>query len=175
MEVWVEGFKILGAVLGLLAFLWKVWDSRVSYLHISVQVLKADTGISVKAVVENKSLVPKHLDYAAILIGPENESPVETATHIAKHIERDVMINHTNDIEQLSVDGPVYCDGGRALIPLPFFYSEQVRVADEILAYSSPISLDKFQYKANVPYSVRFFIFGRNRLHRSSQDLMLLS
>lgn len=175
MEGLVEWLGIIGGLLGILAFLWKVWDSATSYLHISVEVLKADAVISVKTVVENKGLVPKSLDYAAILIGPENENPVETAKSIAKHIGGDIILKHTNDIEKLRVTAPIYCDGERALIPLPFFYSEQVRIADEMLTYSSPISLDKLQCNGSMPYSVRFFIFGRNRLHRSSQDLMLVS
>ena len=161
--------KLIGGILGIIAFLWKIWDVVSSYLHISVQVSKTENMASVKTQVQNKSLRGKSLTKALLLIGPENEDPLETANYISKEIGQGIDFEYTNDIEFLQARVPIYSDNKRALVPLPFFYSEQVRVADESLTYRASLDLSKLE--KNLHYSVRFFIFGKNRLHRSTQDL----
>jgi hypothetical protein len=47
--------------------------------------------------------------------------------------------------------------------PLPFYYEENVDVADEALSYEHVIDCEEFPVGT---YGVRFYIEGRPRLHR---------
>jgi len=169
-----EAIKLIGGILGIIAFFWKIADEFFSYLHIAVKAEKDNQGIvTALATVENKSRRRKNIAYALILIGPEDESPVETAGMLATKIGTGIQIKYTNDIEHLRTDKPVYLDDGRAFIPLPFFYSEQVDIGDEVLTYRCLI--DTTRIPKETPYSIRFFVFGKGRLHRSTQDMFVLN
>lgn len=164
-----EALKIIGASLGVIAFAWKVWDSFASYLHIYLEKPQLErNSVTISARIENRSLFDKKVTYAILLIGPEHEDTVTTARMIASRLGHQAQIHYTNDIESLITDKPVYEDQGRALIPLPFFYLEQIAIGDEDLSYRTYLPISKFE--PDIPYSVRFFIFGRRRLHRSTQD-----
>lgn len=175
MDTIIDIVGLIGGLLGIIAFLWRVTDQFQSYLHLALHV-KYDKGsgiVTALATVENKGTRRKNLDYALLLIGPELESPIKTAQEIAVVEGIDVQISSTNDVvEYLRRDKPIYTDTGRALIPLPFFYSEQVRIADETLTYKTLI--DQAKMKKGEPYAVRFFIAEKRRLHRSTQDLFVL-
>ena len=56
---------------------------------------------------------------------------------------------------------------------LPFYYSENIGVADEDLTYSALIDTSKLQ--ANSGYEARFFITTGKRLHRSTQTSFVLT
>jgi hypothetical protein len=60
----------------------------------------------------------------------------------------------------------------RAIIPISFYYSENVNIGDETLSYRAPISLKGFD--PATPYAVRFFLFAPGRLHRSTQDTFII-
>lgn len=166
---------LIGGLLGIVAFIWRVRDQLQSYLHLALHVEYDKRGgvATALATVENKGTRRKNLDYALLLIGPESESPIKTAQEIAAVVGIDLQISSTNDVvEHLRMDEPIYTHTGRALIPLPFFYSEQVRIADETLTYKTLI--DPTKMKKGEPYAVRFFIAEKRRLHRSTQDLLVL-
>lgn len=165
----LEALKIVGALLGIFAFGWKVWDIFSSYLYISLSVNVTDNEcISALTTVENKSPLAKRIDNAVLLIGPESESPIETFNLIFKHSKFDFTVKSTNDIVANRLDGPTYGPDGRVLIPLPFYYSENVAIGDERLSYRSPIDVGAIE--AGKPYSVRFFVSTQGRLHRSTHD-----
>ncbi|MBE9594839.1 MAG: hypothetical protein IMF19_15315 [Proteobacteria bacterium] len=171
----VEIFKIIGVFLGVIAFFWKIFDLFGSYLRINLEVKQEGTGssrsVSALTTVDNKGFLSKRIDYAGLLIGPEDEDPVITAKHIAKELNIDEnKIAYTNDLYILRTDSPspIYT-GRRAFIPLPFFFDEQVNIGDETLRYHCTI--DTVRLIKNTSYSVRFFIFTKHRLHRSTHDL----
>ena len=62
--------------------------------------------------------------------------------------------------------------GGRSLMPIPFYYIENIDIADETLTYRVPINIENFV--PSTPYAVRFYLFAANRLHRSTQDTFLI-
>jgi hypothetical protein len=175
MDTFGNTLSKIGAVLGIIAFFWNVLDAFANYLHIDLAIeqhkLNSKRYVTALATVENTGRLAKRIDYALLLIGPEDETPVATAKHIAKQINFDPdRISFTNDISLLVTSTPEYAkDGQRALIPLPFFFSEQLTIGDETLKYRCTI--DKSKLAKNSSYSVRFFIFGEYRLHRSTQDL----
>ncbi len=55
-------------------------------------------------------------------------------------------------------------NGGRILIPLDFFYSENVKIGDEQLTYSVPVQCNSFI--VDTPYSIRLFVWNKCRLER---------
>ena len=73
--------SIVGALAGTIALLWRLYDEIIrSFLGISIEVSEPANGwITVLTTVENKSLRPKPVNFAMLLVGPEKESPVQTA------------------------------------------------------------------------------------------------
>jgi hypothetical protein len=166
----VEIVKILGGVAGIVALVWRFIDEFGTWIRISVKVSGLSDGwISALTMADNKGNRPKPIEFACLLVGPEDENPVETATTLATTLDLKVLINHTNDIEMLKNASCVpFYSNGRALLPLPFYYSENIDIADETLTYRAPIDTSKLN--PGVAYSVRFFIFLKGRLHRSTHD-----
>lgn len=130
-----------------------------------------DGWITVLTTVENKGTRSKRLDYALLLIGPEEESPIETTNKLSEMDDLE-EVTCTNDI--------VYLYGGghrtiqqkdRILIPLPFFFSENVVIGDETLTYRTPIFVKNFSPSSS--FSVRLFVADNKRLHRSTQDCFI--
>jgi hypothetical protein len=164
-----EFLKLGGGVAGLVALGWKVVDEFGSHLRISLEVNEAkNEWVTVKTVVDNKGNRAKKIFYAILLIGPEVENVMDTARFLASKSGYMGSLLYTNDLQEFHVGQPVVHDS-RALIPLPFYYSENIAVADETLTYRIPVTLSGWQ--TGVAYAVRFFLFpaGR-RLHRSTQD-----
>ena len=167
-----EWIKLLGGLAGLAALAWRIVDEFGSYLRIAVKAdLPKDDWVTVLATVDNKGNRPKDVSYAFLLVGPESESPMESARIVARKVGYDGVLRYTNDLANLSLEAPVYADG-RAFIPLVFFYSENVRIGDETLTYRVPV--DVRQLRAGLPYAVRFFVFPKGRLHRSTHDCFVI-
>jgi hypothetical protein len=173
MEKLAEWLKVLGGIAGLIALVWRFVDEFGAYLRISVEVSGVAEGrTTVLVTIDNKGNRPKEISYACLLLGPESERPIETANILVpgtqyKEKQHKEKLTVTNEIQFLRAESPVYIDG-RALIPLPFFYSENVDIADETLTYRSPIDAERLA--PNSFYAARFYVFAENRLHRSTQD-----
>lgn len=169
-----ELLTTIGAVLGILAFCWKVWDTLKGYLRIDVIVeTSEDQIVSAKTAVENQSVRNKIVYNALLLIGPESENPIDLFNHLAFNTGFNPPVQSTNEIALIQSSKPVYDREGRAVIPLPFYYSENVRIGDERMSYRSPINTN---YMTDmVPYSVRFFVCASGRLHRSTHDAFVFS
>lgn len=168
-------FHTLGSLVGTAAFLWRVFDEFGSYLRISIKVEGPESGwVTVLSTVDNKGTRRKRLTWAFLLIGPETESPICTANILLKNSGLLVSISYTNDLFRLKEtigDSCLKCDG-RALIPLPFFYSENIAVGDETLTYKSPVNVGEFPTSS--PFSVRLFVSDHRRLHRSTHDCFIV-
>lgn len=165
----LEALKIFGSILGLAAFFWKIWDAFKSYLHIYVEVESSSNKILlIKTRVENRSLCRKKIENALLLIGPEDEEPVETFNSTVPGEE----LSHTNDIAEHRIEGALYGEEGRAVIPLPFFYSENIQIGDESSSYTAVAATSTMV--SGKPYAIRFYIFDRNRLHRFTEDTFII-
>jgi hypothetical protein len=160
--------KLGGGLAGLVALAWRVVDEFGSHLRISVKVDGPKDGwITVLTSVENKGNRRKDIAYALLVIGPISESPVETAQILARILEYKGRLNFTNDLSEFVLDKSEIHQS-RAMIPLSFYYQENISIADETLTYRVPVPIKDWETQA--PYAVRFFLFPRNRLHRSTQD-----
>lgn len=168
----LEAVKIIGAILGILSFAWRIYDETASYLHIELTIEDAtainSNYILANVKVENKGKLAKNIDNALILVSPETENPVITYNQL-NHSE----IKEMSEIfaTEQTIESK-YDEKGRAIIVLPFFYTENTRIADEIVSYSAPIKIEEVE--KNVPYAVRFFIWTKKRLHRSTEQTFVL-
>lgn len=157
----------IAAIPGTAALFWRVLDLYRSYLHITLRIdLKDDRFLTAKTTVENKSISKKQLSNALLLVGPEHEDPIETMSQL------NLAVDYTNDIVKFKICNAITGQKGRSLIPIPFFYSENIQISDEKPSYCVPINTRDIP--RGVPYSVRFFISAPERLHRSTHDSFVL-
>jgi len=164
--------KILGGIAGGVALLWRAWDEFGSHLRISIKVDGPKDGwVTVLTTVDNKGNRPKDISYALLLLGPEAESPLDTARLLAKATLYQGRLDSTNDLADFLVESSVYQDD-RIVVPLPFYYSENVDIADDMLNYRVPIPVKTL--RPGLAYSVRFFLFPAGRFHRSTQDCFVV-
>ena len=175
MDEFLDYVKIIGGILGIIAFFWKVIDSLNSYLQISIKIEEDKNGeLSIRTAISNKSVLPKDIKNAFVIISPENESVVKSAEIIRTTFSKEIT-NHidkqftcTNDFEVLKINEPKYLDNMYAYIPLSFYFLENVSIGDENLSYRA--SINKKELNSGI-YSARLFIFHKTRLHRTTQDL----
>jgi hypothetical protein len=177
MKTLLDVLAVGGGTLGIIAFLWRVWDEFGSYLLLGIEIKTDVPGYAVAvARVENSGRRKKNLSAAFLLVGPFAEAPVQTYNKIAASAGL-AEAHYTNDILRSNASRTLVIDKGmRQLIPLPFFTQENVRVGDEKLACSVPIKLEAAHYAG--PYSVRLLV-GTDarwvpRLHRSVHDIILV-
>jgi len=169
----LETLKIIAAVLGVVAFAWRIRDSIASYLHIDIAVCVSENAVLATSVVENKGIRTKNIDNAFLLVGPEGECPIQTFNLISAEANVGIHVESTNDIAAFRATQRIDGLEGRQIIPLSFFYSENIRIVDERLTYSAPIFTGNIV--AGRPYSVRLYVWDSARLHRSNQDCFVLS
>jgi hypothetical protein len=171
MNEFGDWIKLLGGIAGLAALAWRMLDEFGAYLRLSVKAEAPKDGwVTILTNIDNKGNRSKDLSYACLLVGPENESPLDSAGVIAEAVGYSGDLRYTNDLSNLRPKGSVYANG-RVLIPLPFYYSENIRVGDETLTYRAPIDIRRL--RAGLPYAVRFFVFAKNRFHRSTHDCFI--
>lgn len=169
----VDGIKLIGGLAGLIALGWKVFEEMKTYLRIKVEAKKDGDNYSVLTEIENANKISsKVIENAFLLISPERGDLIQAGQRIASELKINHVINSTNDFEYLTTDSSIYVDNKFAFIPLNFYYSENVDIADEKLTYRSYIDKTRFD---KGQYSVRFYIYGEKRLHRSTQDLIVIS
>lgn len=128
-------------------------------------------------------LLGKEIDAAFLLVGPEFEDPEETALMLKKAYPQigdfqslNEMVSRIaktvcNDKERARFG--VFDDCGRAIVPLTYYYWENVDVGDERLTCSCTIEQSKFPPGA---YAVRFYVEPKgDRLFRSVQTVFQVS
>jgi hypothetical protein len=177
MKPLLDVLAVGGGILGMITFIWRVWDEFGSYLFLGLEIKTGVPGYAVVVTrVENSGRRTKNLGAAFLLLGPFAEDPVQTYNKIAASAGL-AEARYTDDILRSDVSRTLVIDEGmRQLIPLTFFTEENVTVGDEKLACSVPIKLQAAHYTG--PYSVRLLIGGNagriSRMHRSVHDVLLV-
>lgn len=172
MSSLIEGIKLIGGLAGFAALTWKIYEELKVYLRLKVETIKDGNRYSVLTEIENISrFSDKKIDNAFLIINPENSDIIEVANTIRENLAIDATINYTNDFEHLKTEEPIYVNRNVAFIPLTFYYSENVAIGNEKLTYRCSIDSHNLE---NGNYSVRFFLFGEKRYHRSTQDLLTI-
>ena len=166
---------IIGGFCGIVSIIWHFYDSFRSYLRVAVECSNYnEENIKIRCAIDNGGFRHKTIDNAFILISSDNKDLIEVGKDIANYLSiPQNEINYSNDFIYFETEKPIFSEKKDfCLIPLPFFYSEQVHIADEELSFS--FFLEKDKLKRNQSYSIRFFIYNKKRLHRSTQDSIII-
>lgn len=151
----------LALAIATLAFFRNYWEWRRSCLRCSLDVAVKNGCVFAETAVENSSVCRRKILWAFLIVSPASVSflkQLETSTGIELR-----TTNQLIDLQKLHPNG--IAAGNTTLIPLPFYYKEQVGVRDERLTYSAAVNCQL----GRGLYDVRFFVFpdtGRYGLHR---------
>lgn len=172
MNVLIEGIKLIGGIAGIVALALKFFEEMYGYLRIKVEVKNENNQYAVFTEVENISRWSrKEISNALLIITPENSGLLGAGNRIAQQLGIEIRVNCTNDFEHFKSEVPIYIDRSIALIPLSFYYSENIAIGDEKLTYCCSVEKNKLNPGR---YSVRFYIFSKGRYHRSTQNLLTI-
>jgi len=151
---------LVGGILGGIAFFWRYQACHAGHLLVSVECEKLGSIQTLLTQVENKHEMPKEVDFACLLIGPEAENSLETLQSIATELNAQAgglfTINVTDLDRYRTIWTVLYATlaaatrpvgsflpfqaNGRALIPLPFHYDDNEDIADETLRFRLSVS-----------------------------------
>jgi hypothetical protein len=174
MSLIVESIKFVGGLAGLASLIWSLFEALKAYLKIKVETKVENGAYSIFTEIENVTKwKDKRIDNAFLIIAPENQNILETGRRIARHFNiPENRIRETGAFGKFSSKEPLYLDQMVAFISLRFYYSENIRIGDEKLTYRCSINPLNLEVGA---YSVRYFIYGKGRYHRSTQDLLTIT
>ena len=130
--------------------------------------------MKVRTLVENTNTIARKLDGAFLVIGPADEDPERTAAVIFEHMGEPQKFSTPNEMvrivtKRIKHNAVAMQDGtGRMVVPLPFYFDENVDVADEKLSFEYSIDCERFPIGV---HGVRFYIEASpllrwRRLHR---------
>ncbi len=165
---------VSGGAVGVLTFCWKLLEEFRAFLHVELTVQEiSDRGIKLRTTVENKKFFGRKIDGAFLLIGPLDEDPGKTAARVFEHNGLHLDVRSSNKMVRLITKRikkdttQVQDSAGRLMIPLPYYFKENVDVGDERLSYEQIIAID---HLPPGPYAAaRFYIDAISmipRLHR---------
>lgn len=186
MQNFLDVLTIVGASLGLVAFVWRIWDSFLSYVNADLQVTRHGeferTRVTALATLENRGSVPKRVHHVGLLLGPAWMPLEDVAGRVSQHSDRDPAGSPSHPVGALpflSENGPVYrTEQGCAWIPLPFFYRDQKRLGNETVRYRCEIDIERLGTHAHCRYVVFLLIFVRYPpgilRWRATGDMLLL-
>ncbi len=163
MSGFTEVLKLVGAGLGLVAFVWNVWITLRSYLTLTLEVRKPEGGeVIIKVSVANPGLASKMISYAVLLITPEKMSLSDAITQLFDQVSSEPARSRNGDkaLARLFRHGgdARYKVQGCALIPLKELYQEQAMVGpSESVGYVCSVNVSEFQ--PDVTHIVRFLVF----------------
>ena len=95
-------FRTPGSLAAIAALVWRALDEFGSYIRIAIKVEGPESGwVTVLSTVDNEATRRKRLTWAFLLIGPETESPIQTANILSKESGSRSSISYTNDLFRL--------------------------------------------------------------------------
>lgn len=168
MEVTIESsfldyVTVLFSCLGAISFIWIVWKEVKSFLQITV----SSKGSTIFTTVSNNSFFKRKIEKAFIILTSQDSDLLKTMNDLFQRND----LKCTNDFYKLKEKK---IGESSAFIPIDFYISENVQVADEALTCS--LDLSKYDLKNDI-YEIRFFVYpkSRKRLHRSTQCLITIT
>jgi len=164
-------------ILSGLAFIIFLYDynlKKEDFLDTKLKVTSKENYHSIKTQVFNKSGMKKEVSFALLFISGQETSPVVAMNEALEALNLLVKFSYTNDFEELKgqIDSPQFTVNA-AIIPLSFYYSENVWIANESPAFTYTFNTNEKYLKDGI-YTVRFFIFCNGKLHRSTADSLVI-
>ena len=191
---WMSGTKDLivqyaGLVVTTLGFLIAINQLRLSsdqyfadmkkkekdYLDLTIDVYSSKKNHSIKTQVINKSGEDKVINFAFILITKQDANIVGELEQIVKTYNWNVNLEQRTNCFYLikpHVKKPLF-EKELCIIPLSFYYSENVRIGNENPCFTYTFNQDDVQLEKGI-YSVRFFIYPDIGYHRCTVDSLIV-
>ncbi len=169
-STFLDWVALIGGILGIVAFvitLKHIWEWIAGYVAVSLRIAKNEGRVVVETSVENTSVWRREIDWAFLIVSPRGKNFLESLkSQTMKELEK------TNHLINLKTDEKI-SNNGVDLIPLTFFYREQVRVADEKITYTEIL-----ENPGTGIYDVRFFVFPKSvryGLHRCTHGAFIVN
>jgi hypothetical protein len=169
-STFLDWVALIGGILGVVAFAItakNIWEWITGYVAVSLKIAKNEGRVVVETSVENTSVWRREINWAFLIISPRGNDFLEPLKS-----QTTKKLKSTNDLINLKTDKQLSEDGVD-LIPLTFFYREQVSVADEKITYTEIL-----ENPGTGIYDVRFFVFPksvRHGLHRCNHGAFIVS
>lgn len=168
-------FAVIGGLWVFLSYLKIKKREQNDFVKISLSATKIKQNVYIRTKVDNPVNINKQIKFAFLVIS-KTEKGVENSEFFKK-IERlykrkDIKI--TDDLIKLfEVSKMILNTIG--LIPLPYYYKENIRVGNEELTHTYILTKEERNKMERGFYEVRFFVFSEEEhLHRSVQDAFFL-
>lgn len=167
----IEILKLIGGLAGIAALTWKFYDIREQYIKLKIEVRQDNFSTSVLTQIENSNISKKTIDYACLIISPENVDIITAMNRIICPNQNNIQNIANSQIPNIGTS--TYTYNRYAIIPLTYFFSgiENKHIKDETMTYRSSLDVSKLN-KGN--YSVRFYVYCNGKFPRSSQDLLVV-
>lgn len=177
--VLVTGFGFIIAIyqlrLSTKQYLDDIKKKEKDYLDLSIETKYLNDFYSLRTQVINKSREDKDIDYSFILISKQEDDILEKIQSIDDFLKLNEEIGCSNDFIKLKdkIEKPLIIDNSVCIIPLEFYFSENIRIGNENPSYTFSFHKDDIKLNEGI-YSVRFYIFPKNGYHRSTVDSLIL-
>jgi len=145
------------------------------FLDMKVQTKQNPPFYSIKTKVSNSIGVPKRIRFAFLLISRQNDSIINVVNNVCINQNIQLYFQRSNDFYQLKefVNQELFIDNNIGLIPLRFYFSENVQISNESPGFTYTFNNIISQLNPDI-YSVRFFIYRENGFHRSTSDTLII-
>lgn len=160
----LQSFQLVGAILGVIAFVWNVWKSVRAYLVLSLDVrTPADGGDPILRVsTANSGVTSKMISYAVVVATPENLALSDAVERLLAMPLPGSSVAKRRQAAMWALfrdaGGETRYVEGCALIPLPELYGDQAMVGPgETVSYA--LSLHREKLRPGETYVVRFLVF----------------
>ena len=146
-----------------------------NYLDLKLKVKQQGEIYKLATQVMNKSGEDKEIFFSFLLITKQEDNIIEKVNDFLQQHKIDDEMRYTNDFIRLRkyIWDPFHTER-MAIIPLPFYYSENIYIGNESPGYTYAFDNAKTKLEKGI-YSVRFFIYPRNGYHRSTTDSLIVN
>lgn len=174
-SLFVQFCVLLVMAIGSIFGFYKYNQIKSEYLDLLVETKSENNIHSIKTQVFNKSGVKKSIEYAFILITRQEVNILDAISNFINTHNWDIDINCTDNFKCLRnrIEIPTL-DNNMYIIPLRFYYSENIQIGNESPSYTYSFNNNDLNLECGI-YSVRFFIYPKSGLHRSTVDSLIIT
>lgn len=172
----VQYCVLLVMVIGSIFGFYKYYQIKSEYLDLRVKTKYENNIYSIKTQVYNESGVKKNIEYAFILITRQEINILDAINEYIHTIDQDINISYTDDLKILKkyVKTHKFANNNMCIIPLRFYYIENIQIGNESPSYTYSFENSVLNLETGI-YSVRFFIYQKKGLHRSTVDSLIIT
>jgi len=163
----LENLKLIGALLGIVSFTWKLIEVLISHVNLMVEAERIKGSQNemptLKLSISNSENVPKKLHYVCLMLYPDDITINSAIKIIKNQIEEKPANGPFNllDIYHTKKLGTSIASTSELvfLIPVSFFHLEQMQVGNETISHR--LSLGFLPECTNRPLQVRLIVFTK--------------